>query len=188
MNEFNMYEYTVAQKNEGKWRVRRILLILGYIVFVAALLIIGLRTRLLAPLLALTPLAVWMIVFCTWRYVNVEYEYTVISGVFKLTHVFGGRSRKKILEIPIKDMTLIAPYNHEKPETIEKAENAIKRFAPEKEYVAISSPESPDIYYALCANKDTEEKFIIWFEATDKALKIFKFYNAPATVMSDVRY
>lgn len=188
MNEFNTYEYVVAQKSEGKWKTRKILLIIGYIVFAAVVLVLGAFSRLLVPLLALTPIAVWILIFCTWRYVSLEYEYNITSGVFTLSNVYGGRSRKKLIEVYIKDLATVAPYNHELPETIEKAEQTIKRFSPDKEYIAFSSPESPDIYYALYTDKETGEKSIIWFEATEKALKIFRFYNAPATVVSQVRF
>lgn len=188
MNEFNTYEYVVAQKSEGKWKTRKILLIIGYIVFVAVVLVLGVFSRLLVPLLALTPIAVWILIFCTWRYVSVEYEYSITSGIFTLSNVYGGRSRKKLIEIPVKEFSTIAPYNHELPETVEKAEQTIQRFAPQKEYIAISSHDSPDVYYALYTDKETGEKSIIWFEATDKALKIFRFYNAPATVVSKVRF
>lgn len=188
MNEFNTYEYVVAQKNEGKWKMRRILLIVIYILFVLALLGIGIFSRLLVPLLALTPIAVWILVFCTWRYVSLEYEYNITSGIFTLSNIYGGRSRKKLLEVPVKEFATVAPYNHELPETVERADEAIKRFAPKKEYVAVSSFDSPDVYYVLYTDKETEEKVIIWFEATAKALKVLRFYNAPATVISRVRF
>lgn len=188
MNEFNTYEYVVAQKSEGKWKVRRVLLVIGYIVFVLGLLSIGIFSRLLVPLLALTPIAVWILVFCTWRYVSLEYEYNITSGVFTLSNIYGGKSRKKLLEVQVKDLVTVAPYNYELPETVERADETIRRFAPEKEYVAVSSFDSPDVYYALYTDKETEEKVIIWFEATSKALKVFRFYNAPATVISQVRF
>lgn len=188
MNEFNTYEYTVAQKIEGKWKLARAGLITGYVLYVVILLFVGIFTRIIVPLLALIPVTLWMIVFCTWRYVKVEYEYSITSGIFTLSNVYGNRSRKKMLEIPIKDMTVVAPYNNEFPDQIADADEKIQRFAPEVEHKAVSSFDSPDVYYALYSDKNTGERGIIWFEATEKALKIFKFYNSTATVVSKVRF
>ena len=188
MSEFNSYEYVVSQKIEGKWLLRRILLILGYVVGAAITLAVGILSRLLVPLLALTPFAVWVMVFITWRYVSVEYEYSMVSGVFTFSKVYGKRSRKKIIEIPIKSMTCIAPSNFEIPETQVRAQENITRFSPETELIAVSSFSSPDVYYALYIDPKTEKKGIIWFEATEKSLKVFKFYNSPATIVSKVRY
>ncbi len=188
MNEFNTYEYTVAQKIEGKWKLARAGLITGYVLYVVILLFVGIFTRIIVPLLALIPVTLWMIVFCTWRYVKVEYEYSITSGIFTLSNVYGNRSRKKMLEIPIKDMTVVAPYNSEFPDQIADADEKIQRFAPEVEHKAVSSFDSPDVYYALYSDKNTGERGIIWFEATEKALKIFKFYNSTAAVVSKVRF
>ena len=33
MSDYNEYEYTVAQKPEGKWKRRRFLMVLGYVIF-----------------------------------------------------------------------------------------------------------------------------------------------------------
>lgn len=186
MNEFSTYEYTVRQKIEGKWVFRRAGMIFLYVCFVLAWIIMGLTTRILVPLLALIPVTTGILIFATWRYVSVEYEYSVTSGIFTFTRVYGGRSRKKVLEFPLREALLIAPLDDE------KARADAERYRPEREFHAISSLSSPDVYFILFEfeNKKEKEKrrAILYFEATEKALSICRFYNKSATTVRETRY
>lgn len=177
MNDFATYEYVVAQRKEGKWRFRRIALIVFYVLFVIVWFAFGFLSHLF-PLLALVPLTTWILVFFTWRYVNVEYEYSMTSGSVVFSNIYGNRSRKTVVEFKIKDCTLVAPLGESK--------ERIAAFAPEKTINALSSSHTPDAYVAL-VNSDGKH-IAVYFEATSKALKIFRFYNAPCTVVRDVRY
>lgn len=177
MDDFSTYEYTVAQKSTGKWRMRKLWLIALYMVFVVGWFIFGFWSHLF-PLLALIPFTTWALVFLTWRYVNVEYEYSMTSGTIAFSNVYGNRSRKTKAEFKIKDCTLIAPLS--------ESEEKLTAFAPEKVVYALSSDDTPDAYLALAS---VDGKHIaVKFEATAKALKIFRFYNAPCTVVREVRY
>lgn len=152
---------------------KRICLIAIYVLCVLILLGLGFITRIFVPFLALIPLCIWMLVFFTWRYVDVEFEISLISGTLTLSKIFGGRSRKRILEVRIKDMVAILPYTEENYEKV-------LRFSPTVEYRALSSNSSENAYFALFIN-DKEEKAVLFFEPDGeygKALKIMKFYNA----------
>ena len=75
MNDlFTTYEFVVAQKAEGSFLRRRILFILMYALYVAVFLTVGIITRIGIPLVALVPVTTWILIFFTWRYVQVEYE------------------------------------------------------------------------------------------------------------------
>lgn len=177
MNDFSTYEYSVMQKSTGKWKMRKAGLIAFYVLFVIVWFVFGFWSHLF-PLLALIPFTTWALVFFTWRYVNVEYEYSMTSGTVTFSNVYGNRSRKSVAEFKIKDCTLIAPLSESK--------DKITAFSPEKIINALSSEDTPDAYVALA---DMGGKHIaVKFEATAKALKIFRFYNAPCTVLRDVRY
>ena len=52
-------------------------------------------------------------------------------------------------------------------------------------YSALTTPTSPDAYFATFEN-EKKEKCIVYFEATEKALKICRFYNPAATVVTKV--
>lgn len=180
MEEFSTYEFVVDQRIEGKWRLARIGLIALYVLFVIGCLIVGISFKILPPL-ALVPIFTWMLVFFTWRYVSVEYEYSITSGELTFSKVFGRRSRRKILTIALRDAVLIAP--------LEDAECAAKatKYMPEREFSAISSLRAPDIYFILFEykyrehGKERARRAIFYFEATARALQVCRFYN-PSTV------
>ncbi len=182
MNEFSTYELAVTQKIEGKWLAARAGLILLYIAYVVGLLLVGLRTRILVPLLALIPLTLWIIVFFTWRYTDVDYEYSITSGELTFAKIFGNRSRRRQLTILLRDAVRIAPLDND-----EHSERAAA-WKPEREFSAISSLSAPDIYYILFeykGHKKSEKcRAIFYFEATNRALQICRFYNPSATVLT----
>lgn len=178
MNEFNTYEYVVEQKLKGAKVLRKVGLILFYVLFVIAWLIFGFWSGMF-PLLALCPVTLWMAIFFTWRYVQVEFEYSAVSGSVTFAAIYGNRSRKKLREIRIKDCVTIAPLN-------EKYDYLIDRFAPEKTFDCRSCEDAEDGYFML-ADSDGK-KIAIYFEATEKFLKICRFYNAAATTESKVRF
>lgn len=175
MNEFQTYEVITHQKTEGIWILKRISLIFCYIAYVLALLLIGLSTRIIVPLLALIPITLWMIIYFSWKYVNIDYEYSMTSGHLTFSKIYGSRKRKVMFETEIKSISLIAPYN-------DKYFAEAERYAPVIEYNSLSSSKASNQYFALFENKD-EKKSIFIFEAEEKSLKIFKFYNSSATII-----
>ncbi len=182
MADFNApYEYVVAQKSEGKWRTRRIFLIMLYIIYPILALVVGFLTRLGVPMLCFIPLSEWMLIFFTWRYVKIEYEYSVVSGVLTFSVIYGGRSRREKLSFPLRSATLIAPLGYR------MHEDKLELFDPEITYSAIGSSDSPDKYFAIFTNDDGK-KCAFYFEATERMVKICRFYNAAATVVTKVRY
>ncbi|MBQ8004972.1 MAG: hypothetical protein IJ303_01505 [Clostridia bacterium] len=175
MSEFSTYEYVVSQKIEGKWKLKKLGMLLLYFLFIVGWFIFGFWSKMF-PLLALMPITLWMLVFFTWRYVKVEYEYSMVSGEVTFSNIYGGRSRKQTISFRIKDCRLIAP--------LATHEHKIKDYAPEKIFSAVSSSKAADVYFAVF-EKD-EKLYAVYFEATAKALKIFKYYNSTSTVISNV--
>lgn len=172
MEDQNIYEYVTSPKKQPAFRAKRALMLLGYGVYVVSLLIVGFTTRLLVPMLALVPLSTWILVWFTWRYVAVEYEYSFVGGMMVLSYIYGGRSRKKIAEIRIKDMTLIAPFEGEYVTEAEK-------YAPERTVDFTSDLQRDDVYFALYETADAR-RGILYFEATDQTIRILKYYNSMA--------
>lgn len=175
MNEFNTYEFVVAQANRGKVKLRRILAVVAYVLFflVCAATLILLN---LPWLVALLPLAEWIVIFFSWRYLAVEYEYSMTSGVMTFSHIYGGRTRKTRLELNIKSCHEIAPLDDDALTRLEGREIA-------KEYRFISADDASEIYYALF--EEDGEPAVVLFEPTAKALSILRFYN-PMTVVTKV--
>ena len=89
-----------------------------------------------------------------------------------LNKILGGRSRKKIAEIRIKDMTLVAPFEGD---FIAQAE----RYSPERTVDFTSDLQKPEVYFALYETED-KRRGILYFEATEQALRILRYYNSQA--------
>ena len=184
MHQFSGYEFAVSQRREGKWIAARIGLIAFYVLFALSALLLGLKLRLIVPLLAFIPLSIWILVFVTWRYVQVDYEYSIDAGTLTFTKIYGNRQRKPVFEMALKDAVRIAPLANEQ----EAARGAA--YGPEREFVSVSSMRAPDIYFMLFELEDKKNRekrrAIFYFEATARALAICRFYNPSGTVMSEV--
>ena len=129
----------------------------------------------------LTPLLIVGILYGAWWLItglNVEYEYSMTSGVITFTKILGGRSRRQILELTIKEMKEIRPFE-------EGAKEHLETLGLKNDYVLVSDIDSPDVYYAVFEN-DKSELEVVYFEATKKALSIFKFYNPSSTKVIEV--
>ena len=185
MSDFNSYEFVVEQAREGKWRLARLGMISLYILYAVGLagLIIALAPA-LVPLYALVPITLWIIIYFTWRYTSVEYEYSILSGELTFSKIHGGRSRRTQMTVRLRDASLIAPLDGDVYSAKATA------YQPVKEFSAISSLTAPDIYFMLfeLENPKTgkKERAIFYFEATAGALKTCRFYNPSATVVTKV--
>lgn len=176
MEESSIYEYVVAKKGKNV-TVKKTLLIIFYVIYVIVAFVVGGITKFLLPCLALVPLSLWIIVFFTWRYAKVEYEYSINSGELTFSEIYGGRSRRVVTSFKLKDCTLIAPLNDE-------YSDQAKRYGAERSYFALSSSDAPDAYFAEYTVGG--KKCIFYFEATARTLKICRFYNSCATVSTSV--
>ena len=174
MNEFDTYEYVVKQKNTGKMRLMKGLFVCGYALFVAVMMAVAVVSRLGAPIVALTPFGLALIIFLTWRYTSVEFEYSITSGEMTVSKIFGGRTRRELISFRLRDCAKIAP-----------AAEGASAFRADETVSALSSPNAPDAYCAALEEADGK-KFLIYFEATQKALRICHFYNAAATILTKV--
>ena len=184
MNEFSTYEFAVKQRIEGRFLAAKIGLLLFYTSYVVGLLLIGLLTRILVPLLALIPLTLWIIVFFTWRFTEVEYEYSITSGELVFSKIFGNRTRRRQLKISLRDAVRIAPLDNGEHSARAEA------WKPQREFSAISSLFAPDIYFILFeytekhGKKAEKCRAIFYLEATNRTLQICRFYNPSATVLT----
>lgn len=166
------FEYTVAEKKTPVLLFKRITLIALYCLWAAAWLVFGVSFQLIVPFLALIPISLWIIVFLTWRFTQVEYEYSFFSGVLTVCRILGGRSRKKLAEITIRDCVLICPCTDANAAQMEA-------FGEEKTVFAASSASSPELWTAMWSDENGT-KCALYFEPTEQAVKILKYYNSSA--------
>ena len=98
------------------------------------------------------------------------------SGIMTFSRIYGGMRRKKVLELFIKDMREIAPRTAE-------SDAKLRGRDIQKYYMFASHSTADDQYYALF-EKDGQ-LCVVYFEATEKTLKILRYYN-PVTVVTKV--
>lgn len=173
------YDYCVAQKSEGVWKWRRIGLIIAYILLPVIALLVIIKSTILAPLGAFLALGDAVLVFFTWRFVSLEYEYSIAAGKITFSHIqnaFNHRIRKQKVSFMIKDCTSIAPYGGQGYE-----------LDAEVIYNALSSSSAEDAYAAVFTDENGRRCAFL-FEATREALRRCSFYNKAATVVKETRY
>ena len=172
MGAGSTYEYVVSEKKTTALVMKRISLILLYILWAVVLLAGGMMIRLVVPFLAFIPLTLWILVFLTWRFTQVEYEYSFFSGKLTVCRILGGRSRKTLVTLTIKELAEVYPC---RDEFVDKA-NA---YRPDRTVYAASDRSASGLYAATW--KDEEgRRCLLWFEPNEKALKILRYYNASA--------
>ncbi len=175
MNENNEFEYTVAKKVEGKYRLCRLLMILGYVLFGAAY-FFGLAIAHLYPLMAFVVLLEWILIFFTWRFVSIEYRYETVSGGISFYKVLGGKKKKLLLEMRIKEFEEISPVDAE-------AKARIASMSFDRSYNFARSEKMEDDKYFATFKNEAGKSAIVYFEATEQSLKILRFYNSHTTVL-----
>lgn len=172
----NFAEYSVNRKVEGKYKTRRTLVILLYILVIGGL--AGVLAFVFAPLVAIVPIFGWALIFVTWPFLSIEYKYTVDAAQFTAFTVYGGKWERPTFLCRTKDLTLVAPDS-------EKYENEKQAFGATDTVSLLPTPNCEDRYFALCQDEDGR-KTLVFFQATGQALKAFKYYNSGATVVTEV--
>ena len=161
-----VYEYTVDKKKEGKYKLARFLMVGLYCAFFIGLFALVLYTK-LYPTFAIAPVLLWILVLATWRYVSIEYKYTVESGVLTLMTVYGSKTRRVKSSFKIKELTAFLP--------LESAAEKIAEFKANVTYNLLSSNKSPKDAYALMVLKDGK-RILALIEAPTPSLKEILYY------------
>ena len=174
MNEMNTFEFVVAEKAEGSRKAKKALGRAGLLTIVIGFVIVCFAIN--APMLAILPLSLLGIVLYFWKIFNVELEYSMTSGIMTFSRIYGGIRRRKVLDLTIKEMHEIAPVTAETAAHLQASDV-------EKSYLFASSSTAIDMYYATFELDG--KRCVVYFEATEKALKILRYYN-PATVVTAV--
>ena len=173
MSEFNTFEFVVDEKAEGKRKLVKVLGRLGLISIIVAWVIFSFLTY---PGFAILAVVYLGLVLYFWKIFNCELEYSMTSGIMTFSRIYGGMKRKKVLDLFIKDMREIAPRTPESDAKLHGCGIA-------KTYSFSSHSTADDQYYALF-EKDGQ-LCVVYFEATEKTLKILRYYN-PVTVVTKV--
>lgn len=179
MNNLNNYaEYLTVRKDDAKLILRKLLLIMGTLGSTMIISIIFLR-----QLLYFIPL-VWLgggiLLWSLWKFVKIEYEYTIAGGEVSFDVIYGQRNRRRLFSAKVSEMALIAPatgtYRHRM-----EAQDISKR------HFYCSSIDAPNVYF-MEYNDPKNGKTMIFFDATKKTMAAFKFYNSANTYVGDLSF
>ena len=180
MDDFNTYEYAAEQKSEGKYKLIRTLVLLGYFLFAAAYALVFAAILMIPQVIAVLPIFIWMLVYFTWKYTKPDYRYVIERGDMNFNVYYGKKKKggKPVCSFKISSASAIAP----KAELAE----AIREAKVKRVYSAVPSASSSDVYAALFTNKDNES-CVFYFVATAQALKLLRFLNSK-TIMTKTVY
>ena len=168
------FECVVAQKKSAALTAKKIALCMIYTLWVVVWLIVGVVTKLVAYLLALVPISLWVLVFLTWRYTQVQYEYSFFAGDLTVSRILNNRFRKELAAVHIRkiDAVLLCGADNDA---------AIERYGADRIIFAASAEDSPSLCVALWYDEEKEQKIRLYFEPDEKSVKILRYYNAMAT-------
>ena len=175
MSDIYRYEKIIKLKSEGSILAKKIFLIILYalLVFVGIpMAIVHLKGN--VPIVLALVAITGLFIFITWKQSIVEYEYTIISGMFYLARIRGKIRRKEVFEAELHDAVIIAPFNETYCEKAEKCE-------PNDVFYAISSRKSENAWFIIFEEAGGV-KTLILFEADEKAISTLKHYCPRATV------
>ena len=173
----NYAEYTVTKKAEGSNLKKRVILISVYVVYAVVAVILMLKFR-LAMWGFLFFLLFVILLFFTWKLAKEDRKYECLNAKLVISELNEGiGSKPKVVsENLISAYSVIAPATEEYKEQWTVADE-IQDFR--------GDTKSPDSYFARL-EKDGKSTVVL-FEATNKMLKVMKFYNSKGTVVTEVR-
>ena len=165
------FEYAVAEAKNKALKLRKTLLILGYIVYVVVFfaIFVSINIFMCAFVLISSIAVVWL----TWRFTQIEYEYSFFAGELTVNRILGNRTRKNLTKVRIQAFSAVFPAT-------ELNQSKIEAFAAEKTIFAASEAKAENLWVALWEDAESGKRMALYFEPNEKAIKILKYYNASA--------
>ena len=167
------FEYTVAEANNKALKTKKLLFVVGYVAYGAIILALGATTKLFLPLMCFIPLSLWIIVWLTWRFTQVEYEYSFFSGELTVNRILGNRTRKTMTKVRIQQLSAVFPAT-------ELNQSKVEAFGVQNTIMAVSEANAEGIWIALWEDAESGKRMALYFEPNEKSIKILKYYNAAA--------
>lgn len=171
---YNAAAYGVAKRAEGKNRLYRLLLLLGYFLFSLAFVLCFTVLVKLPAVIAVLPVLLLIFVPFTWRQVAYDLEYTMEHGELVVEKLFNNKKRRRIFSLLVREAEAILPYS----ELAGKA-GALRIRDLRGD---LHSPDS----YAIVYTREGTRRAVL-FESTTKLVKIMAKYNPNTTVSKDLR-
>ena len=164
------YDKLVEVSTEGKARTKKMLAVIGYALFFSIWIIFALNNpEVLIPVIIAGVLCTALLMVVSWKYLNVEYEYSIWYGSFELAKIYAKSKRKNLVSAEIKEFLLIAPAT-------EEYVNKAYHFEPSNIFNAISSKDAENVWIFVTGGKDMPRN-LVFFEADERSLAMLKQAN-----------
>ena len=172
MNSSQTYEKIVKVANSPRLIAKKISFIMLYLLYFSVWVVATLR-NLGSPVFVLILMAGLLTtlaaVIITWKYLQVEYEYSFWYGSMSIAKIYGKKKRKALVDADVKELLMIAPATEE---YIAKAEH----YDIDLRVIAVSSENADNIWLAVTGGED-ERRALIFFEADERSLHMLKTAN-----------
>ncbi len=192
MNEItNHAELTVERKKEGVYLLKRILM---YVLYVSVPILIFLFFAILEEInpkmngmafIGIFFIPIWIFLLpkvvkpLTFKYVDIEEKMDISGGTLTLSKILGKRKEVTYLSVKVSELDVINPYRGEYKAEADgyKADRVVR---------CVASMKGEDVYYAYFTDENGK-KNLLFFEGTEKALRVMKFLNNKTVVVETSR-
>ncbi len=172
----NYAEYAVERKSEGRVRLLRTLLLLGYAAFVIGYIILFCIVTHMLALIAALPLLLYILYLCTWRLVSYDVEYSFEAGTMIFRRIYGARGRRtprEKLRLHVKDAEYVGLASDE------RASAAVAGVA--RVYDFASSSAVPNLA-VIVARDGAGRRIAVRFDCIRRVAKLMKVFCPHSTL------
>ena len=170
MNDYkNHHDYVVRPNPNMKIKLTGFLLLIFYTALTFGyIFLFWIKLGQWQPLILL-PFIIIALINLTWKYVRVEYEFSAEVGVFTISEIYDGRSRRQKLALEVSEIEEAGRCDDSARERLSARElERIRDFS--------QSPNSTGAWYAVWRDKNNERQSVI-FEADDELLRLLRLWN-----------
>ena len=171
----NYAEFAVAKKPDGKLKLQKTLLLLGYAAFAVLYCVVFLIVVQMPALIAMLPLIVFIFYLCTWRFTNLEYIYIVYQGMIHIYQNNGFNKAKEVFTARVSENLGIVPFSDEYAET----------YADCSQTWDFSAGKGTADRYVAVFEKDGK-KTAVHFTAATRLLTALRYYGGAGVVLTYV--
>ena len=171
----NYAEFAVAKKPDGKLKMQKTLLILGYATYAILYCTIFLIVVQMPALIAMLPLTLFIIYLCTWRFTNLEFIYIVYQGMFHIYQNNGFNKAKEVFVAHVSENLGIVPLDDEYAEVFSDCIHTLD----------LSAGKGTSDRYVAVFEKEGQ-KTAVYFTAATKLLRSLRYYGGEGVVLTYV--
>lgn len=173
------YDKLVRVSDGKKASFKKILAVTGYAAFFSVWLLFALNTPdIFVPILIAGGLCTSGLMMITWKYFEVEYEYSIWYGSFSLAKIYAKKKRRDLISADIKEFLLVAPAT-------EEYVNKANHFEPKNTFYAVSSKTAENVWIFVTGDKDMPRN-LVFFEADERSLAMLKQANPSVFVKKQI--